>query len=402
VSAARRKAALLGDGQSDGGRGAGWAARFALMGWDVDVAGDVAAAQDALDRMRPLLPGLYDAPPPPEGQLRATDVQSALAGAEWVIEAARGSLLPAAQAGCTPGVPVACTRGVPLADLRAKAARPDEVAVAELADPDGLLPFAELACAPALEAKARTLLEALGLQVIAGEGIAARLRDGLSEARASLAEEGVAGADIDAVLAQAIGPACIAAGDPALAVAVARAYRSSYRAAAAPLRGYEAAAATTPADLSAPFRTLAMQVPPDWADYNGHMTEAKYLEAFGFATDRFMALVGIDPAYIASGLSLFTVETHIRHLDEIHVGARFEMMTRVLQGGGKKISLWHEMLSGGRLCATAENLMLHVSLETRRSCPPREDVAALLARMAEDHASAPLPEGLGRHVGQRG
>ena len=33
--------------------------------------------------------------------------------------------------------------------------------------------------------------------------------------------------------------------------------------------------------------TLRRAVPLDWTDYNGHMNEARYLQAFGDATDRF-------------------------------------------------------------------------------------------------------------------
>ncbi len=41
-----------------------------------------------------------------------------------------------------------------------------------------------------------------------------------------------------------------------------------------------------PAD--APVLTARRIVPLDWTDYNGHMTEARYLQAFADATDRFM------------------------------------------------------------------------------------------------------------------
>jgi carnitine 3-dehydrogenase len=33
-----------------------------------------------------------------------------------------------------------------------------------------------------------------------------------------------------------------------------------------------------------------------------------------------MEIVGCDAAYIASGGSYFTAETHIRHIDEVHAG----------------------------------------------------------------------------------
>ena len=42
-------------------------------------------------------------------------------------------------------------------------------------------------------------------------------------------------------------------------------------------------------------------VPPDWTDYNDHMNEARYLQAFADATDAFMRLIGVDADYIAHG-----------------------------------------------------------------------------------------------------
>jgi carnitine 3-dehydrogenase len=153
-------------------------------------------------------------------------------------------------------------------------------------------------------------------------------------------------------------------------------------------------------DLSRPFVTVDRAVPLDWTDYNGHMTESRYLQAFGDATDRTMELVGIDGAYVAAGKSCFTAETHIRHLGEAHAGDRIKVTTRVLAGQGRKMHLWHEMRLGAELIATGEHALVHVDLTTRKAVEPGAGVAAALARAAAAHAGLPLPEGLGRAVGQ--
>ncbi|WP_299918232.1 carnitine 3-dehydrogenase [uncultured Roseobacter sp.] len=153
------------------------------------------------------------------------------------------------------------------------------------------------------------------------------------------------------------------------------------------------------ADPAAPVLTIRRAVPLDWTDYNGHMNEAKYLQAFGDATDRFMELIGCDAAYVASGGSYFTAETHIRHIDEVHAGAIIEVRTRVLGGGGKKMHLWHEMFEGDRLLATGEHFLLHVSLETRRPADASPEIDAALRRFVEAQADQPRPEGAGRSVG---
>ena len=154
-------------------------------------------------------------------------------------------------------------------------------------------------------------------------------------------------------------------------------------------------------DLATAVPTVARAIPLDWTDYNGHMNEARYLQAFGDATDQFMLLVGCDADYIASGGSYFTAETHIRHLDEVHAGTRIRIETQLLQGGGKKMHLFHSMYDGDRLLATGEHMMIHVSLKTRRASEPDDRVAIPLARVAAAHADLPVPEGAGRAIGSK-
>jgi len=152
-------------------------------------------------------------------------------------------------------------------------------------------------------------------------------------------------------------------------------------------------------DLSQPILTIHRAVPLDWLDYNGHMTESRYLQAFADATDRFMELIGCDKAYIAEGGSFFTAETHIRHLAEVHAGAPLKVLTRVLMGEGKKMHLFHEMMSGDVLLATGEHMLIHVSLETRRPAPPGGVVGERLDRVAKAQVGLPRPDGAGRAVG---
>ncbi len=155
------------------------------------------------------------------------------------------------------------------------------------------------------------------------------------------------------------------------------------------------------ADIGQPVTTVLRAVPLDWTDYNGHMNEARYLHAFGDATDRLMLIIGCTPDYIASGGSFFTAETHIRHLEEVRAGARIRIETQVLMAAGKKMHLFHRMYEGERLLATGEHMLIHVSLQTRRASEPAAEVAEPLARLAEAHAGLARPEGAGAAVGIR-
>ena len=67
------------------------------------------------------------------------------------------------------------------------------------------------------------------------------------------------------------------------------------------------------------------KVKKEWTDYNGHMNEARYLQAFCDATDKFMEEIGCDAKYIKTGGSYFTAETHIRHIEEVLAGSKISI-----------------------------------------------------------------------------
>jgi carnitine 3-dehydrogenase len=155
-------------------------------------------------------------------------------------------------------------------------------------------------------------------------------------------------------------------------------------------------------DPTRPVETGRRVVPGAWCDYNGHMNESRYGQLFSDAADGLMTLIGADADYISRGFSYFTVEIHIRYLAEAVAGDAVSVATQVLEGAGRKMRLFHWLRhADGRLLATGEQMLLHVSLSERRACAPEEAVAARLAEIAEAHAALPLPEGAGRAVGDR-
>lgn len=159
-------------------------------------------------------------------------------------------------------------------------------------------------------------------------------------------------------------------------------------------------AKTEPA-LDGLVETVRRVVPLDWTDYNGHMNEARYLQAFGDATDRFMEIIGCDADYIATGGSYFTAETHIRHVDEVHAGDEIHIDTYLAVGEGKKMQLFHQMYAGGRLLATGEHFLIHVSLQSRKPSEPAAAILEKLSAIRATHAALPMPDGQGRAVGKK-
>lgn len=138
----------------------------------------------------------------------------------------------------------------------------------------------------------------------------------------------------------------------------------------------------------------AEDVRPEWIDYNGHLSEAYYVLVFGHATDAVIAGLGIDPA--VTGTSLYTVEAHVRYLDQVPPGARLEVRTSVIGVTAKLLWLWHEMWSDGRLRATEEVLAVHVDAGEGRSSPfPQEQRRRVEAMRVEvpEHASRKIALG---------
>jgi acyl-CoA thioester hydrolase len=135
-------------------------------------------------------------------------------------------------------------------------------------------------------------------------------------------------------------------------------------------------------------RVWTEDVRPEWIDYNGHLSEAYYVLVFGHATDAVIFGLGIDPA--VTGTSLYTVEAHVRYLDQVPPGARLEVRTSVIGASAKLLWLWHEMRSEGRLRATEEVLAVHVDAGAGRSSPFPDE---LRARIQALRVPAPAPAG---------
>jgi carnitine 3-dehydrogenase len=143
-----------------------------------------------------------------------------------------------------------------------------------------------------------------------------------------------------------------------------------------------------------------MQVLPGWIDYNGHMTESRYLFAASETCDAFLRLIGADMAYVASGFSYYTAETHILHKGEAKLGDRLTGSLQVLSADEKRVRIFITLRRGADIVATIEQMILHVDMKAGRTCPAPAAIRARLDPIVAAHAALPLPEGAGRHVGQ--
>lgn len=140
-----------------------------------------------------------------------------------------------------------------------------------------------------------------------------------------------------------------------------------------------------------PLRLHETQVCAEWVDYNGHMSEACYLEATGQAVDVFFRLLGIDDAYRAAGRSVFTRESHVHYVSEARLGEHLVVTLRMIDRDDRRMHIYCEILRNGELVAAVEQLLVHVDLGVRRSQPFPDDVRARLEDVFATHHQAPAP-----------
>ncbi|MFZ4811204.1 MAG: thioesterase family protein [Ilumatobacteraceae bacterium] len=204
-----------------------------------------------------------------------------------------------------------------------------------------------------------------------------------------------------------LGPALVelAAGDDNTLIAILRALRSTGRGAGAVLAEHEAArlaaAATAPwqpgDQVAAPLALYRTQVEPEWVDYNGHMTEAAYLIAAGWASDALFRYIGDDETYRANDHSFYTVETHVLYLAEMSLHEPLAIDTQILGVDAKRVHLVHLLRHGttDALVATCEQMLVHVHMSAGRSAAILPDVAAALSAIHTAHARLPVPDQVG-------
>ena len=144
-----------------------------------------------------------------------------------------------------------------------------------------------------------------------------------------------------------------------------------------------------------------MQVLPGWIDYNGHMTESRYLFAGSETCDAFLRLIGADLDYVKGGHSYYTAESHVMHLDEAKLGDALTGTVQVIAADEKRLHIFIRILREGTPVATVEQMLLHVDMKLGKACAAAPQILAKVMPIVAAHSALPRPESVGRHVGQR-
>lgn len=452
--------------------GGGWAARFALNGWNVRVFDPDPEAKrkigEVMTNARQALPMLYDCAMPDEGAISFHgSVAEAVSGADWVQESVSERLdlkhmvygeIQAANPAVLIG---SSTSGFKPTELQQGAADPSRIMVTHPFNPVYLMPLIEVVPSPATDPAAvdaaAEMLTSLGLYPLrVRKEIDAHIADRFLEAvwreALWLIKDGIATTEeIDNAIRYGFGIRWaqmglfetyrVAGGEAGMKhfidqfgpclkwpwtklmdvpeltdelaqeiadqsdaqsghlsiralerkrdknlIAMMRALKQQGAASGRLINAHQKTLRPALND-AAPLVSQRRMIPVDWTDVNGHMNEGRYGQIFSDAAEEVMAHVGADDDYIAGGLSYFTVETTTKYLAETHAGEMVEVHSRVTEGKGKKLRCVHEMIraSDGEVLATCDQFMLHVSLESRRTCDPAPDVAARVERLAALH-----------------
>ena len=167
-----KTAAIIGGGVIGGG----WAARFALSGWDVAIFDPDPEAErkisEVMANARRSLPALSEVALPPEGLVKIVPtLAEAVAEAHWIQESAperlemKHKIFTEIQTHCREDALIgSSTSGFKPSELQQRALRPSQIFVAHPFNPVYLLPLIELVGDDATTTRAHTVLAEIGMK----------------------------------------------------------------------------------------------------------------------------------------------------------------------------------------------------------------------------------------------
>ncbi len=132
-------------------------------------------------------------------------------------------------------------------------------------------------------------------------------------------------------------------------------------------------------------------VPVPFEDANGHLNVRHYTGIASEGLDESLVELGIPQNWPAKGHACFSAEHHLTYLAELRPGTRISSRVRLL---GRSERAAHALVyllddSHQQLSFVMEEIFLHIDMETRRTSPWPDEVAAALDARAAEHAELP-------------
>ncbi|WP_252974627.1 thioesterase family protein [Janibacter melonis] len=157
-------------------------------------------------------------------------------------------------------------------------------------------------------------------------------------------------------------------------------------------------------DVLALPAALVEVAPPEWQDGNGHVNVRRFYDLHMRGAHAALTAIGLDDDYRTStGQSVFSVEQHIRYLDEVHVGDEVSVHLRWVARGDKVLHAMSFVVdrTTGRVVNVLEMLEAHVDLTTRRACSWAPTLAARIDDAVRAHEELPWSAPTSGAVGVR-
>jgi acyl-CoA thioester hydrolase len=152
--------------------------------------------------------------------------------------------------------------------------------------------------------------------------------------------------------------------------------------------------------MSAGFRVDGLAVREEWLDYNGHVTDSAYAVLCAAANEAYLEHLGVSADYQArTGCTTYTVESHLRYLDEVGRDAVLYAEVLPVDADTKRLRLHTTVFRGETAVLTGEYLFLHVDQGSGRVTPFPPDRAEVIAAEVASYAEVARPDHLGRGVG---
>ena len=136
-----------------------------------------------------------------------------------------------------------------------------------------------------------------------------------------------------------------------------------------------------------PYIGNDVTITEEMCDLNGHMNVIYYAQIFEDEFP-FYSSLGFTSDYFQEGYSFFTLEMNIRYLKEMKQGEIASPCFRYFAVKPKLIHYGGIILNeSGDVSAITENVLVHVDMNTRRSCEMKEETINHLNGMLKEHAA---------------
>ena len=159
-----------------------------------------------------------------------------------------------------------------------------------------------------------------------------------------------------------------------------------------------------PEDLEDLPVLLEREIPPEYADANGHVNVRHYLALHDDAGWPFFERLGIDATHLEQQrTSFFDAEHHLRYVGEVLVGNRVRVHGRAIDRADKAFhGQWYLFdATENRLANVFEFVTIHVSLDTRRAASIPPHIAKRIDEHLEHDRRLPWPAPLSGAIGLR-